>query len=206
MALEEYHKANGKAKRYFRNCVSKGIYPYLQVLDDILENTDIISTVDLGVVSIPADQIVGTRTEGRKTAFARNFMPLLGENTEFARKWETLCNAHLQEGIRSFRSNHQRDVFHDGRCFPVQQAPRRPAQADRHSCRCPPAPHPDAARPGLPVYLLQELLVIPFHVHRLFLFLHRQPLQFPVICPVLLRSLQPFLQLPCLQVIQSANQ
>ena len=100
MALEEYHKANGKAKRYFRNCVSKGIYPYLQVLDDILENTDIISTVDLGVVSIPADQIVGTRTEGRKTAFARNFMPLLGENTEFARKWETLCNAHLQEGIR----------------------------------------------------------------------------------------------------------
>ncbi len=100
MALEEYHKANGKAKRYFRNCVSKGIYPYLQVLDDILENTDIISTVDLGVVSIPADQIVGTRTEGRKTAFARNFMPLLGENTEFARKWENLCNAHLQEGIR----------------------------------------------------------------------------------------------------------
>ncbi len=100
MALEEYRKASAKGKRYFRNCVSKGTYPYLQVLDDILENADIISTVDLGVVSIPADQIVGTRTEGRKTAFARNFMPLLGENTEFARKWENLCNAHLQEGIR----------------------------------------------------------------------------------------------------------
>ena len=100
MNMEEYRGALAKGKKFFRSCVSKGAYPYLQVLDDILENSDIISTVELGVVNIPAAQIVGTKTEGRKTAFAPNFMPLLGETTEFARKWQALCDSHLQEGIR----------------------------------------------------------------------------------------------------------
>lgn len=100
MNLEEYRKASNKGRKYFRACVSKGMYPYLQVLDDILEAVDIASTVDLGVVSIPTDQIAGTKTEGRKAAFAGNFMPLLDEETEFAYKWETLCNSHLEEGIR----------------------------------------------------------------------------------------------------------
>ena len=89
MNLEEYRKASNKGRKYFRACVSKGMYPYLQVLDDILEAVDIASTVDLGVVSIPTDQIAGTKTEGRKAAFAGNFMPLLDEETEFAYKWET---------------------------------------------------------------------------------------------------------------------
>ena len=48
------------------------------------------------------DQIVGTTTAGRKTAFAGNFMPLLADNTEFASKWISLCEAHLgTTGIRS---------------------------------------------------------------------------------------------------------
>lgn len=100
MILEEYRKASSKGKKYFRSCVSKGIYPYLQVLDDILEAADSSTTVDLGVVSIPTDQIAGTKTAGRKAAFAGNFMPLLEEETEFAQKWENLCNSHLEEGIR----------------------------------------------------------------------------------------------------------
>lgn len=100
MNLEEYRKASTQARRYFRSCVAKGTYPYLQVLDDIVDSNDYITTVDLGVVSIPADQIVGTKTAGRKAAFAGNFMPLLDEETEFAQKWENLCASHLEEGIR----------------------------------------------------------------------------------------------------------
>lgn len=87
-------------QRSFRACVSKGQYPYLQVLDDILENTELDSTQPLGVVNIPLDAIVGTKTEGRKTAFARNFMPLLGDRTEFAVKWSALCESQMEEGIR----------------------------------------------------------------------------------------------------------
>ena len=56
--------------------------------------------VPLGLVQIPIDQIVGTRYEGRSNAFSGNYMPILGENTEFARKWSDLCTAHEEEGIR----------------------------------------------------------------------------------------------------------
>lgn len=100
MASEDYKKAQKMGQRSFRACVSKGQYPYLQVLDDILENTELDSTQPLGAVNIPLDAIVGTKTEGRKTAFARNFMPLLGDRTEFAVKWSALCESQMEEGIR----------------------------------------------------------------------------------------------------------
>ncbi len=54
----------------------------------------------MGLVEIPLDQIAGTKTAGRTTAFASNFMPLLPEDTEFAAKWVSLYHAHLNEGIR----------------------------------------------------------------------------------------------------------
>ena len=43
----------------------------------------------------------GTKTAGRHTAFAPNFMPILEVDSEFARKWSNLCDAHLEEGIRN---------------------------------------------------------------------------------------------------------
>lgn len=100
MPMEEYKKALKMGQKNFRACVSKGQYPYLQVLDAILEHTDVGSTVPLGLVDIPMDFIVGTKTAGRTTAFASNFMPLLGEDTEFAHKWSNLCQAQMDEGIR----------------------------------------------------------------------------------------------------------
>lgn len=54
----------------------------------------------LGRVDIPLNLIVGTKTAGRQKAFASNFMPLLGENTEFGMKWATLYDSQLNEGIR----------------------------------------------------------------------------------------------------------
>ena len=44
---------------------------------------------------------MGTKTAGRHTAFASNFMPLLDDDTEFAVKWSNLCDAHLEEGIHT---------------------------------------------------------------------------------------------------------
>ena len=79
----------------------QGRYPYPQVLDDILDGAMIAGRVDLGVIEIPTERIVGTKTAGRKNAFAANFMPLLPEDSEFAAKWRSLCAAHLgDEGIR----------------------------------------------------------------------------------------------------------
>ena len=94
-AKDEYRKALRKGHREFRLRVAKGAYPYLQVLDDILENTQVERIEPLGLVNIPMESIVGTKTEGRKAAFAANFMPLLEEGTEFQMKWTNLCAAHM---------------------------------------------------------------------------------------------------------------
>lgn len=98
---EQYYKdALRMAQREYRACVAKGTNPYLPVLDDLVPPERVSMGIDLGVVQVPAEFIVGTRTAGRTTSFARNFMPLLAENTEFSIKWKKLCNAHLKEGIR----------------------------------------------------------------------------------------------------------
>lgn len=100
MSLTAYEKARKLALKDFRNKVSNGAYPYLQVLDDILSYTTIVSEVNLGLMDIHLDQIVGTKTASRTNAFAGNFMPLLEANSEFASKWSRLYDSHIEEGIR----------------------------------------------------------------------------------------------------------
>ncbi len=100
MTAEEYDGVYKLGLKDFRKQISKGEYPYLQVLDEILSNTEIASEENLGVVEIPIEQIVGTKTAGRTNAFASNFMPLLPADSEFAFKWRNLYEAHLEEGIR----------------------------------------------------------------------------------------------------------
>lgn len=99
MALYDYIGAQRLGRRQYQTAVSKGEYPYLPVLDDILANTDIVSEVNLGIIDVPLERIVGTKTQGRTQAFAGNFMPLLGEKTEFGAKWAYLYDHQIEEGI-----------------------------------------------------------------------------------------------------------
>ena len=101
MSLEEYKLALKAGQKDYRAHVARGQSPYLPVLDDILVNVNIVATEPLGLVNMPSESIVGTKTSGRHTAFAPNFMPLLDVDTEFASKWSVLCEAHLEEGIRN---------------------------------------------------------------------------------------------------------
>ncbi len=100
MYRENYRAAQKLGKKDYQARQAKGLNPTLDVLDSLLEHVDIVGEVPLGLVDIPIDQIRGTKTEGRKTAFAANYMPILDENTEFAAKWISLSQAHLMEGIR----------------------------------------------------------------------------------------------------------
>lgn len=100
MAVEDYLKAQKAGKREYQYRMMRGQQPTLEVLDDILPVKGSYSEVSLGLVQIPMEQIVGTKTGGRSSAFASNFMPILKDNTEFARKWVALSDSHLQEGIR----------------------------------------------------------------------------------------------------------
>lgn len=97
---ESYYKEALKAaQKEYRSCIAKGESPFLPVLDEFLSKKTTSTGIELGLVQIPLDHIVGTKTKGRSNAFAANFMPILEEDTEFAVKWSRLCNAHLNEGI-----------------------------------------------------------------------------------------------------------
>lgn len=100
MATVDYAKAYKLGEKEYRTCLSKGIYPYLPVLEDIIEHIDIDAHVSLGLVQVPLNQVVGTYTAGRTTAFARNFMPILDTASEFAFKWSDLYDSLIEEGLR----------------------------------------------------------------------------------------------------------
>lgn len=99
MSVIDYREARELGRKEYRACVSSGRNPYLLVLDTILLFFETVGEEDLGLVDIPIDRIVGTKTNGRTNAFAANFMPLLDETCEFAGKWASLADAHLEEGI-----------------------------------------------------------------------------------------------------------
>ena len=100
MSLSDYTKAYKLGKKDYQSRLLRGLPPTLEVLDDIIPKKGTYSEVSLGLVQIPIDQIVGTKTGGRSNAFAANFMPILRESSEFAQKWARLSTSHENEGIR----------------------------------------------------------------------------------------------------------
>lgn len=100
MPTQYYSDALKLGQREFRACVGRGEHPYLPVLDDFISAERQARGTDLGLVSVPMELVVGTVNSARTNAFARNFMPLMEEDSEFAAKWKALCKAHLDVGIR----------------------------------------------------------------------------------------------------------
>ena len=94
-ALDEYNLALRQGQREYRELVMANRSPYPAVLDEILPEGNTDSVVDVGLVEIPSERIVGTKSAGRITAFTASFCPLLDSKTEFAAKWISLCGAHL---------------------------------------------------------------------------------------------------------------
>ncbi len=97
-AFEQYNAALKAGQKYYKNAVVHGEYPYPLVLDDILQESSVAGYSDLGVMNIPSELVIGTKSEGRTLALAGNFMPLMDIGSEFASKWISLCDAHLSEG------------------------------------------------------------------------------------------------------------
>lgn len=100
-AREEYTKALRAARKEQKDLLSHALPVHPAVLEELITDSHVDSTVDLGLIEIPADLIVGTKTSGRVTAFTPTFLPTLSPDSEFANKWMLLCSAHLSdEGIR----------------------------------------------------------------------------------------------------------
>ena len=100
MTENYYREALKKGQKEKKNRINDGLDPYLPALDDIISSDKVITEVKLGVMQVPTEWIMGTKTASRANAFAANFMPLLEEKSEFGIKWENLCKSHVEEGIR----------------------------------------------------------------------------------------------------------
>ncbi len=96
---EDYLKARKLGNKEYQKALSEGRYPYLPALDYMLGSRTTMIEESLGTREIPLYLVVGTETKGRQDAFARNFMPLLGPDTEFAIKWMNLMNYQTEHGI-----------------------------------------------------------------------------------------------------------
>lgn len=93
-------QARKLALKEYSGYISQGRNGYLPYLDGILENIDFVSEVDLGMIDLPMKKIKGTYTYMRSTSFARNYMPLMDLESEFAFKWEAVYNAQVTQGLR----------------------------------------------------------------------------------------------------------
>ena len=98
-AVEEYQLALKMGLKEYKDRTSRKKDPYPAVLTD-LTDSPVEASLYVGLVEIPAERIIGTKTAGRTSAFTAGFLPLLNQNSEFASKWVELCTAHLNEGIR----------------------------------------------------------------------------------------------------------
>ncbi len=99
MYIAEYRKALAMGQKEARAHKAHGFSPYLPVLDEILAEEETCGEVDLGLVEIPLEMVVGTEFSGRSRSFSHSFKPLLAEDSEFASKWISLCQAHMNEGL-----------------------------------------------------------------------------------------------------------
>ena len=99
-AENEYREALRMGQREASAAPAKNESATMPVLDDIIPTEKSSSGIHLGIEQIPMNLIVGTKTEGRVNAFSPGFMPLLPEDTEFAAKWKSLYESHINEGIR----------------------------------------------------------------------------------------------------------
>lgn len=94
-ATEEYIQAMHKGQKEYRELLMAGKSPYPAVLDDLLPEGSTEAIVDVGLVEIPSERIIGVKSAGRITAFSASFRPLLDTKSEFSSKWVSLCAAHL---------------------------------------------------------------------------------------------------------------
>ena len=100
LARYEYGRAARSGQRDFRERTARGGRGILPALDEITGKKRVIAYMKQPQREIPLADVTGTYTAARANSFAGNFMPLHGENSEFAGKWINLCAIHMAEGLR----------------------------------------------------------------------------------------------------------
>ena len=96
-ARDEYAHALKLGQKEHRALHLQGKNPHPAVLDELLADMPALSVVDMGVVEIPMERIVGVKSAGRVTALTAGFLPLMDKESEFAQKWQNLLIVHMSD-------------------------------------------------------------------------------------------------------------
>ena len=99
ISVDHYSKARREGLRVYQAAIQANTDPYLPVLEEKVPNLATLSRISLGIMAIPLDRVVGSVSRGRSYAFAEGFLPILEGGSEFASKWERLCESVEQSGV-----------------------------------------------------------------------------------------------------------
>ena len=91
--MDHYSKARREGLRVYQAAIQGNTDPYLPVLEEKVPALSALSRLSLGIMTIPLDRVVGSVSRGRSYAFAEGFLPILEGGSEFASKWERLCES-----------------------------------------------------------------------------------------------------------------
>ena len=72
IAMEEYAKALKLAQKELRDLQAAGKNPHPAVLDDLLSENGTETVLSIGLVDIPVERIVGTKSAGRISSLFLN--------------------------------------------------------------------------------------------------------------------------------------
>ena len=97
--MDHYGKARREGLRVYQTAIQANTDPYLPVLEEKVPTLSALSRLSLGVMTIPLDRVVGSVSRGRSYAFANGFLPILEGGSEFATKWEHLCESVEEFGV-----------------------------------------------------------------------------------------------------------
>ena len=97
--MDNYSRARREGLRVYQAAIQANADPYLPVLEDKVPNLSQLSRLSLGVLTIPLNRVIGSVSQGRSYAFSEGFLPILEGGSEFASKWERLCESVELEGV-----------------------------------------------------------------------------------------------------------
>lgn len=98
--INNYREALKIGNKTYQENIKEGKSGSLTVLENLVSSDDIAKEEYLGVMDIPLDLVVGTKSQSRAFGFASDFMPLLPANSEFASKWSLLEDDLSENGQR----------------------------------------------------------------------------------------------------------
>ena len=94
-ARDLYTKANARAKKTVNDFCKLSADPYLNAMENTLDEGSIAERVDLGILEIPVRQIVGSVSDSDEVLYTYDFMPLAEDASEFADSWCQMYQAYL---------------------------------------------------------------------------------------------------------------